>query len=98
MRAPVERVRQAGGPLRELISPDRSRWKPMLGGLGLALAGAHAASALGPSGPAWALLVLLVAFSWFVGACAMIGFVRWFFAAELARARREHGEGAKKEE
>jgi hypothetical protein len=36
------------------------------------------------------LLFLVLAFAaWFVGACGMVGYVRWFFAGEFARAREE---------
>jgi len=82
-----------GGYLRLLLSPDASRWQPMLMGLaGLAAAAGGAVLAQ----PYWflSLLFSVLAFgAWAVGACAMVGYVRWFFAAEAERTRR-HRDGS----
>ena len=75
--------------LRWLLTPDRSRWKPMLLGLALFAAGAEAAVFLQPPDLIAAVLVVLAIAAWFVGACGMIGYVRWFLASELLQARRD---------
>lgn len=75
--------------LRWLIAPDRSRWKPMLMGLALFAAGAAAAVLLQLPQLIVAVLLVLALAAWFVGACGMVGYVRWFFATELLQARRD---------
>ena len=75
--------------LRWLLTPDRSRWKPMLLGLGLFAAGVGAAATLQPPALIEAVLVVLAIAAWYVGACGMVGYVRWFFASELLQARRD---------
>lgn len=37
-------------------------------------------------------LSILALGAWVVGACALVGYVRWYFASELAQARRDHEE------
>jgi hypothetical protein len=75
--------------LRTLRQPHASRWQPMLLGLAcFAAAGGGAVLAQ----PYWLISLLLsfLAFgAWVVGACAMVGFVRWIFAGELKRMRRD---------
>jgi hypothetical protein len=78
--------------LRWLRTPDRSRWKPMLMGLALSAAGAGAAVLLEASAFAAAGMTILAISAWVVGACAMMGYVRWYFASELAQARRDRAE------
>jgi hypothetical protein len=73
--------------LRWLMAAERSRWQPMLWGLALFAAGVGAAIMLQPS-PVSLLLLMLALVAWFVGGCAMVGYVRWFFANEIAEARR----------
>jgi hypothetical protein len=85
-----------GGRLRLLITPDPGRWKPMLGGLALFAGGVGALAALRPSPLVEAVLLVLACAAWFVGACAMIGYVRWFFASEMARARQDQAEAERK--
>jgi hypothetical protein len=75
--------------LRWLMTPDRSRWKPMLMGLGLSAAGAGVAVLLEASAFAAAAMTVLAFAAWVAGACAMVGYVRWFFASELTQARRD---------
>jgi len=71
------------------MAPDRSRWKPMLMGLALSAAGAGAAVLAQPS--LISLLFLVLAFAaWFVGACGMVGYARWFFASEISQARHDN--------
>lgn len=74
--------------LRGLMAPGRDQWKPMLMGLALCAAAAGAAVLAQPS-PISLLLLLLALAAWFVGACGMVGYVRWFFAGEFARARQD---------
>jgi hypothetical protein len=74
--------------LRWLMAPDRSRWKPMLMGLALSAAAAGAAVAVQPN-PLSVVLVVLALAAWYVGACGMVGYVRWFFASEFSRARQD---------
>ena len=74
--------------LRWLMAPEKSRWKPMLMGLALSAAAAGAAVLAQPSLVSLGLLV--VAFvAWFVGACGMVGYARWFLAGEMAQAARD---------
>lgn len=75
--------------LRRLLQPDSSRWQPML--IGLACLAAAAGGAV-LSQEYWliSLLFSVLAFvAWAVGACAMIGFVRWMLAAETQRLRKD---------
>jgi Tfp pilus assembly protein PilN len=74
--------------LRLLMAPGRDQWKPMLMGLALSAAAAGAAVLSQPS-PISLLLLILALGAWFVGACGMVGYVRWFFAGEFARARED---------
>ena len=83
--------------LRWLMTPNRSRWKPMLMGLVFFAATVGAAVAFQPPKLVEAILLLLAIAAWFVGACGMIGYVRWFFAAELVRATREKIDADKRE-
>ncbi len=61
----------------------------MLMGLGLFAAGAGAAVLLQASELAAMVMTVLAFIAWCVGACAMVGYVRWFFASELQQARRD---------
>jgi hypothetical protein len=81
--------------IHALLTPDRGRWQPMLMGLAIAAAAAGAAAAFNPSRPVEALLIVLALVAWYAGACAMVGYVRWFFASELVRAARERAEAEK---
>lgn len=75
--------------LASLTSPGRDRWQPML--LCLAFAGACIAAVtyLKPGEGVASLLAILAFAAWGVGALAMVGYVRWFFGNEFARAKRE---------
>jgi hypothetical protein len=75
--------------LRSLLAPDRSRWKPMFMGLAGFAAGVGAVVLLQPPGFIAMTLVMLALAAWIVGAYAMIGYVRWFFATEPSRAGQE---------
>ncbi len=77
--------------LRWLMAPDKSRWKPMLMGLAFSAAGAGAAVLAQPS-PISAVLLVLALAAWFVGACGMVGYARWFFASEITQARRDNAD------
>lgn len=79
-----------GNYLRSLLAPERSRWKPMLMGLALFAAGVGAAVNFQPPAAVAAVLVALALAAWLVGACAMVGYVRWFIASEIAQARRDN--------
>src|SRR5687767_6252828 len=74
--------------LRWLMAPHRDRWKLMLAGLALCVAAVGAAT-LQPPKVVEAVLIVLAIAAWFVGACGMVGYVRWFFASELLRAKRD---------
>jgi hypothetical protein len=65
----------------------------MLIGLALSAAGAAAAVQVQESAVAAGGMTLLAVSAWLAGAFAMIGYVRWFFASELAQARRDRVEG-----
>ena len=79
-----------GAYLRSLLEPHASRWQPMLAGLaGLATAAGGAVLAQ----EYWliSLLFSVLAFAaWAVGACAMVGFVRWLYAADLEQTKRDN--------
>ena len=76
--------------LRSLLAPDRRRWQPMLMGLALFAAGVSAAVNLQPPWPVAAALTVLALAAWITGACAMVGYVRWFIASEIAQAKRDN--------
>ena len=69
----------------------------MLMGLALFAAGAEAAVLLQPSELIVAVLVVLAIAAWFVGACGMVGYVRWFLASELLQARRDRVDAVERE-
>ena len=71
--------------LRMLTTAHHSRWQPMLAGLALFAAGVVATVAYQVSDLVAALLTGLSLAAWGVGACAMVGYVRWYFAAEKER-------------
>ena len=71
-----------------LIAPDRANWKPMFAGLALFAGGAGAAVLLQPSPLALIALALALA-AWMAGACAMVGYLRWFLGSEAQQAARE---------
>jgi hypothetical protein len=79
-----------GSYLRSLLAPDRSRWRPMVLGLALFAAGVGAAVNLQSPRPVAAVLIVLALAAWLTGACAMVGYVRWFIASEIAQARRDN--------
>ena len=72
--------------LRWLITPGQSRWQPMLMGLAVFTAVAGVTALLQPPKLVEAPLIAIALAAWVVGACAMVGYVRWFFAAEMSRA------------
>ena len=75
--------------LRLLMAPGRDQWKPMLMGLALSAAAAGAAVLVQPNPISLVFLALAFA-AWFVGAYAMVGYLRWFLAGEVVRARQEN--------
>jgi|CXWL01.1.fsa_nt_gi hypothetical protein len=75
--------------LVNLVTPDRSRWQPMLGCLGIAGACIQAVMFLKPAEPLMSILVIGALMSWFIGALAATGYVRWFFGREFAKAKDE---------
>ena len=73
--------------LRSLMRADRGRWQPMLMGLAC-LAAAAAGAVLAQDFWLISLLFSVLAFAaWVVGACAMVGYVRWLYTAEATRLR-----------
>ena len=83
--------------LRWLLTPDRNRWKPMLIGLALFAAGIGAAVALQPPKLIEAILIILAMAAWYIGACGMVGYVRWFFASELLQAKQDRVNAVERE-
>lgn len=61
----------------------------MLMGLALSAAGAGASVLYQPRLASLVLFVLAIA-AWIVGACGMVGYVRWFFASEASRVRHDN--------
>lgn len=78
-----------GERVRALLTPDRSRWQPMLMGLAVCAIAGGAAAAFQPPKPVEAVLLIVALAAWAAGACAMVGYVRWFFASEMVRAKRD---------
>jgi hypothetical protein len=75
------------GYLRSLLAPDAGRWQPMLMGLAC-LAAAAGGAVLAQDYWLISLLFSVLAFvAWVVGACAMVGYLRWFFASEVNRLK-----------
>lgn len=75
--------------MRSLLTPDSSRWQPMLMGLAVCAAAGGAIVAFRPPMAIEALLTIVAFVAWIAGACAMLGYVRWFYASELARAKND---------
>jgi len=84
--------------VRGLIAPDKSRWIPMLLSLAVSFVGIAAVVRFRPPELIASFLVALVFAAWFVGACAMIGYVRWIFASEVARVKRDSAGAIEKPE
>jgi hypothetical protein len=84
--------------MRRLLTPDSSRWKPML--MGLLLAGVALAAAAYVRGHPLleGVLVIFAITAWSIGACAMVGYARWFFASELSAARERTTKGEKEKD
>ena len=61
----------------------------MLMGLALFAAGAAAAVLLQLPQPVVAVLLVLALAAWIIGACGMVGYVRWIYASELQQVRRD---------
>ena len=77
---------------RSLLTPDRSRWKPMLGGLAVCALAVAAAGTFEPPKLVEAVLLSLAFAAWSVGAFAMVGYVRWFFASEVSQAKQSRAD------
>jgi len=62
--------------------------------MGLVLSAVGAAAAVQPDASAFAAaaMTILAVAAWVAGACAMVGYVRWFFASEFEQARRDGAE------
>ena len=82
--------------LRTLMAPDKARWRPMLLGLALSAGAAGAAVLTQPSLVSLGFVVLALA-AWLAGACAMVGYARWFFAGEMARAAQDRAKALERE-
>ena len=79
------------------MAPGRDQWKPMLMGLALSAAAAGAAVLVQPNPISLVFLALAFA-AWFIGAYAMVGYLRWFLAGEIARARQDDAGIAEKKQ
>jgi hypothetical protein len=75
------------GYLRSLLAPGASRWQPMLMGLACLAAAAGGAVLAQDYGLISLLFSVLAFVAWVVGACAMVGYLRWFFASEVKRLK-----------
>ena len=69
----------------------------MLMGLALSAAAVGAAAAYQPPALIEGVLIVLAFAAWFVGACGMVGYVRWFFASERLLAMRDRADAAERE-
>ena len=75
--------------LHGLMQPHAGRWQPMLMGLAC-LAAAAGGAVLSQEYWLISMLFSILAFAaWVIGACAMVGFVRWLFATEAERLRKD---------
>jgi uncharacterized membrane protein HdeD (DUF308 family) len=83
--------------MRRLLTPDSSRWQPMLMGLAVCAAAAGAIVAFRPPMVIEALLTIVAFVAWIAGACAMLGYVRWFYASELSRANQDGRESEQRD-
>jgi len=72
-----------------LLTPHGTRWQPMLLGLAAFAAAAAGAVLLRLPQPVAMLLVFIGLCAWLVGACAMVGYIRWYIADEIRRATEE---------
>jgi hypothetical protein len=75
--------------LRRLLTPGADRWQPMLIALALFAAGAGGAVLANENWIVSMALSILAVAAWVVGACALVGYVRWYFAGEMERALRD---------
>ena len=75
------------GYLRSLLAPDAGRWQPMLMGLACLAAAAGGAVLAQDYGLISLLFSVLAFVAWVVGACAMVGYLRWFFASDVNRLK-----------
>lgn len=66
-------------------------------GLALSAAGVGAAAAIQPPALLEGVLIVLAFAAWIVGACGMIGYVRWFFATERLLALRDKADADERE-
>lgn len=67
----------------------------MLAGLGLSAAGAGAAVLLKSNDVLAMLATVFVFGAWCMGACAMIGFVRWYFSTEVEQMKNSGAKNVK---
>lgn len=70
----------------------------MFMGLALFAAGVAAALLLQLPQPVVALLLVLALAAWFVGACGMVGYVRWIYASELLQVKRDQVDAVKRDD
>ena len=75
--------------LRWAIAPDqrRSLWI-MYGGIAVFVALAGLAVLLEPPSAVVALMGIPILAAWLVAACGMVGYLRWFFGAEVQEQKR----------
>jgi hypothetical protein len=69
----------------------------MLLGLAVFAAAVETAVLLKPPDLVTAALMVVGITAWFAGACSMVGYLRWFFASEVARAKRGRADTLEKE-
>ena len=53
--------------------------------------------ALGDGLPYASVFAALAAAAWFAGACAMVGYARWFLAGEMIQAARDRAKALERE-
>ena len=82
--------------LRSLMAPGKAQWKPMLLGLALSAGSAGAAVLTQPSLVSLGFVFLAFA-AWFGGACAMVGYARWFLRGEMIQAAQERARALERE-
>ena len=74
------------------MAPAKDRWKPMFLRLAVFAIAAGAAVSLEPPKAIEALLLVVGLGAWVVGACAMVGYARWFYVSEVSQAKRSNDE------
>ena len=81
--SPLDRLRWA------IASDQRRSASLMLGGLGVFIVLGGLATLVAAPRVIAGLMALVILAAWFVGACGMVGYFRWFFRSEVDEQSRQ---------